>query len=153
MRTATVVLGTPVGADDVVQQAGERAWVAIGTVRGPAFRPWFLRIVANCARNDLRAGGRRANLAIRVTNVTATMTPTTPEDEVVSQEDRDLVLAALNRLSSDDRLVLALRHFEGLSEAEMADTLDCARGTVKSRLSRATTRLRTALLAAGDRDR
>ena len=40
---------------------------------------------------------------------------------------------------------MALRYFEQLSEAEMAETLECPPGTVKSRLSRAMGRLRSAL--------
>ena len=72
LRVATVVLGRAEGADDVVQQATERAWRAIATfdVARP-FRPWFLRIVANGARNDRRAGGRRAHLEVRVASADA----------------------------------------------------------------------------------
>ena len=47
-----------------------------------------------------------------------------------------MVVAALNRLDTMERLVIALRHFEQLTEREMADVLDCPPGTVKSRLSR-----------------
>jgi len=57
------------------------------------------------------------------------------------------VIAALNRLGRDDRLTIALRHIEQLSERQMAVVLGCAAGTVKSRLSRAMTRLRTQLVA------
>jgi RNA polymerase sigma factor (sigma-70 family) len=52
----------------------------------------------------------------------------------------------MNRLPVADRLIIALRHFEQLSEAEIAMTLDCPNGTVKSRLSRAMTRLRSELI-------
>ena len=45
-------------------------------------------------------------------------------------------------MREEDRLVIAYRYFFDLSEAEMATALDCARGTVKSRLSRAMQRLR-----------
>ena len=66
LRVATVVLGTCEGADDVAQQAMERAWRAMPRfdVRR-AFRPWLLRIVANAARNDRRSRGRFARLAVR----------------------------------------------------------------------------------------
>ena len=56
-----------------------------------------------------------------------------------------MVVAALNRLDTMERLVIALRHFEQLSEQEMADVLDCPPGTVKSRLSRAMAKLRAEL--------
>ena len=48
----------------------------------------------------------------------------------------------MNRLDAADRLVIGLRYFEQLSEREMAEVLECAAGTVKSRLARAKGRLR-----------
>ena len=58
-----------------------------------------------------------------------------------------LVVGALRRMREDDRLVIAYRYFFDLSEVEMADALGVARGTVKSRLSRAMARLRELLPA------
>ena len=60
----------------------------------------------------------------------------------MASERRTFVLGALNKLREEDRLVIAYRYFMQLSEAEMADALGVARGTVKSRLSRAIARLR-----------
>ena len=130
----------------MVQQATERAWRAIGTfdVDRP-FRPWFLRIVANGARNDRRARGRRAHLEVRVASADAVRAVVTPEEAAVTNGERQRVVEALNTLDADDRLVIALRWFEHLSEAEMSETLEVPAGTVKSRLSRAMARLRAAL--------
>lgn len=61
------------------------------------------------------------------------------------------LLAAINGLRVEDRLVIALRWFVELNEEEMAAVLGCPRGTVKSRLSRATARLREAI-GEGDND-
>ena len=61
-------------------------------------------------------------------------------------EQRSTLLRALNGLHEDDRLAILYRYFLDLSEAEMAEALGCARGTVKSRLSRALTRLRAAIV-------
>ena len=72
------------------------------------------------------------------------------EDDVLTVLDRTRVLAALNHLDVDDRTVIALRYFEQLAEAEMAEVLDCAPGTVKSRLSRAQLRLRQHLEEVDD---
>lgn len=142
LRLATVVLGSPEGADDVVQVAMERAWSAIARydVERP-FRPWFLRIVANTARNDRRRRGRQADLRLRAEREREPVEASV-EDVVITDLDRRHVLAGLNRLDVDDRLVIALRYFEHLSEAEMAEVLQCAPGTVKSRLARARARLR-----------
>lgn len=145
LRVAAVVLGTTEGADDVVQQALERSWVALDQLDSErAFRPWFLRIVANLARNERRSRGRRAHLASRMGAVENGVA--TPEEVVVEDHEREEVVAALSRLDASDRLVIALRHFEDLSEREMSEVLDCPPGTVKSRLSRAMVRLRKLLV-------
>lgn len=150
LRLATVVLGTSQGADDVVQVAIERAWRARDTYDSTRpFRPWMFRIVANTARNDRRARGRQAHLAMRVAGASGGADGSI-EDEVVSADERRVVLAGLNRLASADREVIALRYFEDLSEAEMATVLGCPPGTVKSRLSRAMHRLRAELERGGD---
>jgi RNA polymerase sigma-70 factor (ECF subfamily) len=59
------------------------------------------------------------------------------------------VARVLATLRADDREVIVLRYLLGLDEAEMAATLGCARGTVKSRLSRALGRMREALGSEG----
>ena len=144
-RVATVVLGSAHGADDVVQDASVRAWRAVSSVdAGRGFRSWYLRVVANTARNDRRSRGRRAALALRLAAQPGRDVGD-PEEQAVTDADRRRVIDAMNRLDRDDRLVIALRHFEQLSENEMADVLGCANGTVKSRLSRATARLRAQL--------
>lgn len=144
-RVATVVLGSPEGVDDVMQDAVLGCWRRFETFRpGAEFRPWFLRSVANTARNHGRSAGRRAALSLRAAGRRQNE-PDGPADEAVRREEHQEVLAALNQLGHADRLVLALRHFEGLDEAAIAEVLDCARGTVKSRLSRATARLREEL--------
>lgn len=63
----------------------------------------------------------------------------------MADEDRRVLLAALDGLREEERQAIAFRYFLDLSEAEMADTLGCARGTVKSRLSRALGHLRERL--------
>jgi RNA polymerase sigma factor (sigma-70 family) len=68
-----------------------------------------------------------------------------PEDAAVRQARRQVLTDALVRLSDRDREVLVLRYFGELTEVEMAAGLGCAPGTVKSRLSRAMSRLRTEL--------
>ena len=68
-----------------------------------------------------------------------------PEAALLGAERREELVAALNRLSEDDREALACRYFLDLSEAETAAALGVRPGTVKSRLSRALERLRAEL--------
>jgi RNA polymerase sigma factor (sigma-70 family) len=102
-----------------------------------------LQIVANEARNRRRSAGRREHLALRA----ATEEPSggaapSPEAALVTAETRAALLAAVNELSEDQREVISLRYFLGLSEQEVAQTLGIAQGTVKSRTARALERLR-----------
>jgi RNA polymerase sigma-70 factor, ECF subfamily len=150
LRVATVVLGTPDGADDVVQIAMERAWSSFARYDADRpFLPWFLRIVANTARNDRRQRGRRAALRLRAAHERPG-DQASAEEAVMTVLDRSRVLTALNGLDVDDRTVIALRYFEQLGEAEMAEVLACPPGTVKSRLSRARVRLRDQLAEVDD---
>jgi len=148
-RTAYLITGTAAEAEDAAQEAFVKAWYALGRFRPDApFRPWLLRIVANEARNRRTAAGRRGNLALRARehDPDGDATPS-PEAVALRAEQREMLLRAVNRLREEDRLVIGYRYFFDLSEAEMATALDCARGTVKSRLSRALGRLRDTLRA------
>lgn len=143
-RTAYLVVGDADEARDAAQDGFLRAHAALGRFRvGAEFRPWLLRIVANAARNRRRSASRRADLALRAFRDAASGDAApSPEVLLLAEERRRELLAAINRLRAEDRLVIALRWFLELNEEEMAGVLNCPRGTVKSRLSRAITRLR-----------
>jgi RNA polymerase sigma-70 factor (ECF subfamily) len=146
LRIATVVLGTATGADDVVQEADVRAWRARETIDADRpFRSWYLRVVANAGKNARRSFGRRAALEVRETLRTRADVAPDPAERAVTEAERRVVIAAVNRLGQQDRLVIALRHFEQMGETDMAEVLGCAPGTVKSRVSRAMSRLRQQL--------
>lgn len=146
-QAAAIRVAAVAGADaeDAAQEGFVKAYAALGRFRdGEPFRPWLLRIVANTARNRRRSSGRRHALALRAAQVSPAGADA-PADVVAARDDRERLVAALNRLDERDRLVLAYRWFEGMSEAEMATALGCRPGTVKSRLSRAMARLRVEL--------
>ena len=146
-RAAYLVTGDAPEAEDATQEAFVKAYRALDRFRpGAAFRPWLLAIVTNEARNRRRSAGRRANLTLRVAaEGQVFQAAVSPEAVVVAAERREELLTSLGELSEGDRLVIYYRYFLGLSEQEMATTLGCARGTVKSRLSRAIARLRQAM--------
>ena len=151
-RTAYLVVGDADEARDAAQEGFLRAHAALGRFRaGAEFRPWLLRIVANAARNRRRSAARRADLAVRAFRDTASGDAApSPEALLLAEEGRSELLAAINGLRPEDRLVIGLRWFLDLNEEEMAAALDCPRGTVKSRLSRASARLREAIGESGD---
>ena len=143
-RVAYVITASSVEAEDVAQDAFVKAYYALDRFReGAPFRPWLLRIVANEAKNRKVAAGRRPTVELSAAADRASgETALSPEDAAVAADLRAGLVAAINRLRPEDRLVLAYRFFFDLSENEMADALGVARGTVKSRLSRAMGRLR-----------
>lgn len=147
LRTAALLAADSAEAEDAVQDAFVKAHGALGRFRdGSPFRPWLLRIVANEARNRRRSAGRRQGLALRVAEeVPPSDAVQSPEAAVLARETRETLLAAIGRLEPADRLVIGYRYFMDLSEGEMAEALNVARGTVKSRLFRAMARLRVAL--------
>ncbi len=107
--------------------------------------------MANAARNRRRSASRRGDLALRAFRDAASGDAApSPEVLLLADERRRELLAAINALRIEDRLVIALRWFLELNEEEMAAVLDCPRGTVKSRLSRAIARLRSVLGEAAD---
>ena len=149
VRLAHVICGSSGDAEDAAQQAFVKAHRALGRHRDDApFRPWVLRIVANEAKNQVRAAGRRSRyeLALIEDRASGGAAPS-PEVAVLAREDRRLLLAAVAGLPGRQRHVVACRYLLGMSEAETAAVLDVSPGTVKSRLARALDRLRTALAA------
>jgi RNA polymerase sigma factor (sigma-70 family) len=148
-RTAYVITRQAAEAEDAAQQAFVKAYRALDRFdRERPFRPWLLRIVANEARNLRRSAGRRSSLELAVASEPEELAPS-PEQEAVSRERREALLRAMGGLTEAEREVIALRYFLDLSEAEMAEVMAVARGTVKSRLSRALRRLRNAAVEAG----
>jgi RNA polymerase sigma-70 factor (ECF subfamily) len=148
-RTAYLITASAADAEDAVQEAAVKAYRALGRFRaGKPFRPWFLAIVANEARNRRRSAGRRERLALRAAEdpLSGGAVPS-PEAAILEAEQRAELLTAVDELREDDRLAIACRYFLGLSEEETASALGWRRGTVKSRTSRALDRLRARMEA------
>ncbi len=144
-RVALVITGDRDGAQDATQTAFIKAVQALGTFRTDApFRPWLLRIVANEAKNRVRSRARHATGPLDERIVS--LGPSPAELAERNERHREL-LAAVRTLSLPDQQIITYRYFLDLSESEIASLLGCPRGTVKSRLSRATVRLREALVS------
>lgn len=151
LRVAYLITRDQGEAEDAIQEAFIKAYRALGRFRtGSPFRPWVLTIVSNEARNRRTSGSRRAALSLRAEQArpSGDAAPS-PEVAAVDHERRAIVLHAMESLGESDRLVLAYRYFLDMSEADMAAALGVARGTVKSRLSRAQARLKARLEDGG----
>lgn len=151
VRTAYLACRDAGEAEEAAQDAFVKAHAALARFHaGAPFRPWLLQIVVNEARNRRRSAGRRAGLAVRAAeDRPADDAAPSPEAAVLTLEARRDLVAAVNRLGADDRMVVGCRYFLELSEAETATALGIPKGTVKSRLSRALGRLREGLAAEG----
>ena len=146
-RLTHAIVLDPADAADATQETFVAAWRQIRSLRDPArFDAWLQRIAVNAARMTLRSRGRRRVREIAASAVdTFAVAPARPTD------DGAVLAAALDRISADQRALLALHHLEGRSIAEIAEVLRIPAGTVKSRLFAARRALDAALAAEADR--
>lgn len=113
-------------------------------------RPWLYGIAANLLRHHWRSERRMLRAYAR-----SGLDPVVAQDDDASVERADAeaqkraLAAALAELRPDEREVLLLHTWADLTDAEIADALSLAIGTVKSRLSRARERMRNRLAASG----
>jgi RNA polymerase sigma-70 factor (ECF subfamily) len=144
-RVAYVITGSASDAEEAAQDGFVKAYFALGRFQtGAPFRPWLLQIVANEARNRRRSATRRFAVALDdIAAANVSEPEDSPEELLLDAERAGQLVDCLNQLAESDRQVLAYRYLLELSEAEMAAALGVARGTVKSRLSRALSRART----------
>lgn len=132
-------------AEDIVSLTFLEAWRLRGKLRpdGDSVLPWLLGIAVNVLRNHRRAARRHAAALVRLPPAEAM-----PDfaDELVNRmrdsEQLAAATAALARLRPADREVFTLIVWSGLDYAQTAEALGVPVGTVRSRLSRARTRLR-----------
>jgi RNA polymerase sigma-70 factor (ECF subfamily) len=135
----------PSEAMDVAQEAFLKAYRAAPSFRGDsAFYTWLYRIAINTAKNHLVSMSRRAaQFEFDVQDqeqyeVLAKLQELdTPEGLAMSDELRATVNRAINELPEDLRTAIMLREIEGMSYEEIAQTMECPVGTVRSRIFRA----------------
>jgi RNA polymerase sigma-70 factor, ECF subfamily len=130
-------------AEDAVQAAIVKAWRELRNLRDPdRFEAWLHRLLVNsCYDEAKRARPQR----IDVLDLWPDSGFTT--DDTMTVNHRDQLERGFRRLSPDQRAVLVLHYYVGLTVPEVADQLGIPLGTVKSRLHYASTGLRAALEA------
>ncbi|ANB02891.1 RNA polymerase sigma factor RpoE [Ectothiorhodospira sp. BSL-9] len=135
----------PSTALDVAQEAFIKAYRGLANFRGEsAFYTWLYRIAINTAKNYLVSQSRRtpdyevdAQDAEQMGGESALKEYATPEGEMMSDEIRMAVQEAIGGLPEDLRIAITLRELEGMSYEEIAQTMGCPIGTVRSRIFRA----------------
>jgi len=137
----------PAEAEDIAQEAFIKAYRALPQFRGDsAFYTWLYRIAINTAKNAV-VSRDRSPIEYNIDRNDATeesydmqgrmKDSETPEGLVLTDEIRTTVNAAIDALPEDLRTAIILRELEGLSYEEIAATMDCPVGTVRSRIFRA----------------
>lgn len=149
------ILGDFHEAEDVVQEAFLKAFRALPSLREAGkFRPWFCGLVRTKAidilrqRPDRRAGGI-ASLSGSLLDALPSGSSYRPgahaDDEQLREESRQKVLDAVRELNEEDRLVVVLKHMDGLSYREIAEITGSSISSIESRLFRARQILRKKL--------
>jgi RNA polymerase sigma-70 factor, ECF subfamily len=143
-------MGNPEDAADALQDGMISAFRRADSFRGEAqVTTWLHRVVVNACLDRLRAQKIRAASALpddldeyagRGSLSTADQA-LAPEDAALADERRRMVLAALATLPHEQRAALILVDMEGYPVADVAEMLDCAVGTIKSRCSRGRVKL------------
>ncbi|GAB4048138.1 SigE family RNA polymerase sigma factor [Catellatospora paridis] len=134
LRVAFLLTGDHALAEDLLQTALARSWPAWRRIDGDP-EPYVRRVLANTYNSWWRRRwhGERP-------------TETLPEHPAPSAhtavDDRDQLRRALARLPRQQKVVLVLRYFEDLSEAEIARTLGISAGSVKTHASKGLAKLR-----------
>ncbi len=146
------MLGNLEDANDVAQEALVKAYRGIENFKGKSsFSTWLYAIVNNACIDFIRKN-RKVNMIYLdceyeteegTYKIQLNNNEDTPEQLFEKKEVQKLVHESINELGYNHRKVIILRDMEQFSYKEIAEILDCSEGTVKSRISRARTNLKT----------
>lgn len=146
------ITGSREEAEDCVQEAFLRAFSALRGFRGEAaFSTWLYRVAVNAANDAARRRSRQPLSASDLSDSGSDDAPpdldrvgrhhappaNQPEEAVLQQQRRRIVLRAIRSLPEKHRSVILLYDLQGLSYEQIARITKTRVGTVKSRLSRA----------------
>ncbi len=164
MRLLSRMIRDPAEIEDVAQEAFIKAYRALPQFRGDsAFYTWLYRIAINTARNWLAANKRAPSTPSAFENEEgetfnesdALTDGSNPESEMASRQIAETVNKAINDLPEELRNAIVMREIDGMSYEDIAESMNCPIGTVRSRIFRAreaiATRLRPLLGDTGDR--
>lgn len=135
-------------AEDIVQEAFLSLWrsgAGYDRSRG-SVRTWVLSAVHNRAVDALRRAGAKAGRDVSDEGIAERLPARDATDaEVVRRDESRRVRSALDELAPDQRQVIELAYFGGLSHSQIAEMLELPPGTVKGRMRLGLTKMRSAL--------
>jgi RNA polymerase sigma-70 factor (ECF subfamily) len=134
----------PVLAQDAVQEAFLRVWrraSGFDPARGRA-RAWLLRIVRNATIDQLRSRDALGRSELRALEEPGNEPPPGPDEQAMRSQRAGALRGALAQLSDDQRRVIEIAYFQGLSHSEIAERENLPLGTVKTRIRDGVIRLR-----------
>jgi RNA polymerase sigma-70 factor (ECF subfamily) len=140
-------------AMDITQEAFIQAYRAIDTYEDRArFSTWMYRIAMNLITSHYRheraqkRGGSKTETSLQIEGMPEpSADQRTPDDQVAAEDIGVLVRAAIDELEDEYRDVVVMRDLQAMSYEEIAETLDIAPGTVRSRLHRGREKLKDKL--------
>lgn len=140
----------PGRAEDAVQEIFLRLWQAAAQfdpTRG-RFVTWFFAIARHHLMHELRRAGvrRRSEVAAEIADVFVAQAAD-PEEVAGARDDATSLARALRRLPEEQRQVLTMAYFGGLSQSQISTHLAVPLGTVKKRVRLGMSKLRAALQA------
>lgn len=148
LQVAYGILGNRDDAYDAYQNTFIKAFTRIRAFRfESAFGTWLIRIAINQSINlrKRRRWDRRRPLDTLYDTPQATGTTTSPDETLINTELSEQIRESMALLSARERSVFVLKHLHGYKIREIAPMIDCAEGTVKNYLFRATQKMRHAL--------
>jgi RNA polymerase sigma-70 factor (ECF subfamily) len=154
-RLCYLVMRNEQDAEDMTQETFIRAFRALPRFEireGTSFEAWLYRIAINACRSRMRRKWYQVLPWPEPAPQMVAEPEGQPERQMMLGEQRDQILETIDSLGEKHRLVVILRYYAGLSNEEIARTLNIPSGTVRSRLHIARKRLRE-LLAEQDREK
>ncbi len=139
------LVGNRDDALDISQEAFLRVYRSADTFdNDKPFLPWFYTIVANLSRTWLRKRTTRDNRMVDLESSEYLLVASdNPEAETIQKETSRALSEGMMELPFEDREIIVMQHFQGLSYDEIATALDIPKGTVMSRLYYARKKLAT----------
>lgn len=145
VRTAAGILRNPQEVDDVAQEVALEVLRGLGKLRNPErFEIWTHRIATNCAIRTAEATRKRASRESLGDLHFDAYADSAPSPDAIAESKMTLAVlrAAIGLLPPRQRAALVLRHVFDLSQDEIAEVLNCRRGTAGALVSRALATLR-----------